>query len=289
MSQVTDEDIVNCNTDIFGEWIVKENQKKSLPFDHIVINNFLTDTYYNLVKTVLPETPTDEWYKYENPLEVKYLTENLELMHPLIRNIFYALSHKIVIDKLKNIFNLDDLQYDPYLHGAGLHYQPRYGRLNMHLDYEKHPHLKNKQRKLNIILYLNEDWNKKWNGDTQLWNKDMTECVFKSFPTVNTAIIFYTGENSWHGVPETILCPEYMYRKTLTFYYVSDLINEKNSKKYGNVDGYRSRASFIKRPSDQYDERMNKLYEIRPIRRITNKDMENIWPDWKPDTVLDRY
>jgi len=279
MEQVSHDNVINCDINIFGEWLVNENQKKSIPFDHIVINNFLSDRYYKLIKTVLPEKPTGEWYKYENPLEIKYTTENLELMHPLIRNIFYALSHTIVIDKLKSIFNLHDLQYDPYLHGAGLHYQPRYGMLNMHLDYDKHPLLKNKQRKLNLILYLNEEWKKQWNGDTQLWNKNMTECIYKSYPTINTTIIFYTGENSWHGVPETILCPQYMYRKTLAFYYISDL----NSEKYGNVDGYRLRASFIKRPTDRYDERIEQLYNIRPFRRITDEDMKNIWPDWKPD------
>ena len=31
-----------------------------------------------------------------------------------------------------------------------------YGRLNMHLDYEKHPILENRQRRLNIIYYLND-------------------------------------------------------------------------------------------------------------------------------------
>ena len=51
----------------------------------------------------------------------------------------------------------------------------------MHLDYEKHLILKNKQRRLNIILFLTKDW-KEWNGDNQLWDKDMKECIVKTYP-----------------------------------------------------------------------------------------------------------
>ena len=39
------------------------------------------------------------------------------------------------------ISSIEKLEFDPYLHGAGLHAHPKYGRLNMHLDYEKHPKL----------------------------------------------------------------------------------------------------------------------------------------------------
>jgi len=47
-----------------------------------------------------------------------------------------------------------------------------------------------------------------------------------------------------------------------------------------NEDGYRTKATFIKRPQDEYDDRMVKLYTIRPTRRITDEDMKLIWPEW---------
>ena len=46
----------------------------------------------------------------------------------------------------------------------------------------------------------------------------------------NSAIIFETTEDSWHGVPDKIMCPENVYRKTLAFYYVSK-ISSPNKKK----------------------------------------------------------
>ena len=97
----------------------------------------------------------------------------------------------------------------------------------------------------------------------------------------NTAIIFVTTEQSWHGVPNIIQCPNDIYRKTLAFYYVSDIKNEKNVDKLGaNENGFRKKAVFVKRPSDPYDERMEALYKIRPHRLITDQDMQNIWSDW---------
>ena len=283
--KITQENINNSNTNIFGDWFnnFSNNDKNTLntnPFPYIIIPEFINTEYYNKVKEVFPSKPDEKWWKYENPLEVKYALDNLELMDPTISNIFYSLSHGDVVDKFKKIFNIPELEYDPYCHGAGLHMHPRYGRLNMHLDYEIHP-ISNKQRRLNIILYLNDDWKPEWNGDTQLWDNTVSECIVKSYPKGNTAFFFVTTEQSWHGVPETILCPHDMYRKTLAFYYVSDLKNDKNvDKKGADETGFRTKAVFIKRPSDPQDERMEKLYAIRPHRLITTEDMKEIWNDW---------
>ena len=72
-----------------------------------------------------------------------------------------------------------------------------------------------------------------------------------------------------------------MYRKTLAFYYVSDLKNDKNvDKKGADENGFRTKDVFVKRPSDPHDERMEKLYAIRPHRLITSEDMKEIWNDW---------
>jgi Rps23 Pro-64 3,4-dihydroxylase Tpa1-like proline 4-hydroxylase len=283
--KITEENINKCNNNIFGDWFndFNNNEKMILdtnPFPYIIIPGFINANYYNQIKSSFPSTPDENWWKYENPLEVKYALDNIELMDPIIRNVFYSLSHESVIDKFKNIFNISDLEYDPYCHGAGLHMHPRYGRLNMHLDYEIHP-ISNKQRRLNIILYLNDYWNPEWNGDTQLWNNTVSECVVKSYPKGNTAIVFVTTEQSWHGVPETILCPHDTYRNTLAFYYVSDLKNDKSiDKKGADENGFRKKAVFVKRPSDPYDERMEKLYAIRPHSLITSEDMKEIWSDW---------
>ena len=273
-------------THFFGNWInnVDELQERFLnaePFEHIIIPNFLNNEYAEIVHASFPENIENKsWHKYYNPIEVKYAFDNIQELPNEIKDIFYLLSSTEICEKFSNLSNIPNLQYDPYLHGAGIHIHPRNGRLHMHLDYEKHPHL-NKERRLNIILYLNKDWDPEWNGDTQLWDKNMEQCVVKSNVVFNTAIIFKTNDISWHGVPEKIKCPEGMFRKTIAYYYVSNIESEANSEKIGNDGtGYRSKATFTKRPQDKYCPKLDKLYKIRPLRLIKQADMDELALIW---------
>jgi hypothetical protein len=235
---------------------------------------------YDLIKKEYPENIDESWWKYENPLEVKFTNDKIHNYGNNIKNLFYSLSNNKIINTIGKIFNIDNLEFDPYCNGAGLHMMHRNGRLNMHLDYEKHPII-NKQRRLNIIFYLNDEWNEEWNGATELWDENMEKCVIKSYPKRNTAILFVTTEKSFHGVPEKILCPQNIYRKTIAYYYISEIINKSDKLKLGcNQSGFREKAIFIKRPNEPYDERIEKLYNIRPYRLITKNDMEKIYPDW---------
>ena len=112
----------------------------------------------------------------------------------------------------------------------------------------------------------------------------MKECKIKTYPKLNRAVIFQTNNISWHGLPEPLQCPEDVYRKSFAYYYISPLTNNCDANKYGNDGtGYRTKASFIKRPQDPTDERMESLYKIRPHRRIEQKDMDEIWPNWNPE------
>ena len=41
----------------------------------------------------------------------------------------------------------------------------------MHLDYSIHP-INSMERRVNLIVYLNSDWQEEWGGDLQLWEGD---------------------------------------------------------------------------------------------------------------------
>ncbi len=271
----------------FGEWInqidkLKEEYSNNLPFSYIKIDNFLNE---ELVQKIQQEFPRDfsNWWEYNNPIEVKLANDDINNFDENIKKIFYLLSSKKLVEIFSKITGIENLEYDPYLHGAGLHAHPRNGRLNIHLDYEKHPILEDKERRLNIILFLNKEWKEEWNGDNQLWDRTMSQCKVKTFPKFNKAIIFQTNDISWHGVPDKIICPEDIYRISLAYYYISPLISKKDNEKFGNDgSGYRSKATFIKRPQDKQSDKMDLLYKIRPIRRIEKEDLNEIWPDWNP-------
>jgi Rps23 Pro-64 3,4-dihydroxylase Tpa1-like proline 4-hydroxylase len=262
----------------FGSWVnnidqLKTNFLNAKPFEHVIIDNFLETSYAEKLHKLFP-TNYDDWHKYVNPIEVKYAYDNISSLDKELSDYFYFLSSNQLIEVFKNLTNINDLTYDEYLHGAGLHCHPKNGRLNIHLDYEKHPY-SGKERRINIIYFLTKDWQQEWNGQNELWDKNVTSCVQKTDIQFNRAIVFKTNDTSWHGLPEKINCPENMFRKSLAYYYVSPLKSQKPE------ESYRKKAKYIKRPDDPFDENLEKLYKIRPHRRITKEDIETYLPNWK--------
>ena len=260
---------------MFGEWIKNIDSMKMTkdPFDHIIIDNFLEPEYAEELYNSFP-TNYDNWYNYNNPLEVKYAYDKLKSLDQCIQDYFKNIALDESISIFSKISGIHNLEADPTLHGAGLHCHTSGGKLNLHLDYEKHPRLVDKQRRLNVILFMTKEWKEEWNGANELWDENVTECKVKTYPKFNRAIIFKTNDISWHGLTETIKCPEGIFRKSIAYYYLSPLETDNtNTKKYGaSENGYRMKASYIKRPQDPYDEKMEQLFKIRSIRRITNEE-----------------
>ena len=153
----------------FGPWFQNQSEENLLttfqsaePYKHLVIDDFFSDAIVNEVSHKFPAV-SDVWHKYNNPIEVKYALNNIEILPDVLKQIFDVLSSTEVISKFKSITGIHDLEYDPFLHGAGLHAYPRDGRLHMHLDYEKHPHLE-RERRVNLIVYLSREWKSEYGG-----------------------------------------------------------------------------------------------------------------------------
>ena len=57
--------------------------------------------------------------------------------------------------------------------------------------------------------------------------------------------------------------------------------NKKDTNKFGaDASGYRTKAAFRLRPEDTKDPRVLDLLKIRPTRRISEQDMQAIYPEW---------
>ena len=77
-------------------------------------------------------------------------------------------------------------------------------------------------RRLNLLLYLNEPWQKDWGGQFQLWDKDVKKCEAAFDPIFNRCVIFETSEISFHGViPVSPVAPS-PRRSFATYYYTKD-------------------------------------------------------------------
>ena len=271
---------------IFGSWVkrlskIRSEFKSAEPFESVVIDNFLNKEYAEQLYKVFPENFND-WYVYENPIEVKYAFDDINRLESPLRDYFYYLSTPDIVSLFSYISGIKELEYDEYLHGAGLHSHPRHGRLQIHLDYEKHPY-SGKERRLNIILFLSKDWKEEWNGHNELWGSDLKKCIRKTAVKFNRAIIFKTNDISFHGLPEKIKCPPSLFRKSLAYYYVSPVESNYKSNEEGHVEkNYRKKAAFFPSLSegDTPNPNMEKLCKIRNERLITKADIDELFPNW---------
>jgi Rps23 Pro-64 3,4-dihydroxylase Tpa1-like proline 4-hydroxylase len=206
----------------------------NFPFYHQIIDNFFNQEQAKLISKEFPDYNSDIWYCYNNPLENKKTCNNWYQFGPETYKTLTMLNSKEFIKQLQKITGISKLYPDIGLHGGGLHIHGIGGKLNVHLDYSIHPKLK-LQRKLNLIIYLEEDWNPKWGGNLELWshNKEKNK-PDKRFVTIdnvfNRAVLFDTTQNSWHGFPEPLTCPEGKYRKSLAVYYLTDPPEEINQR-----------------------------------------------------------
>lgn len=110
---------------------------------------------------------------------------------------------------------------DPYFEGGGCHQIKPGGYLKLHVDFHKHRKM-NIDRRVNVLVYLNKDWEESWRGHFELWEKDMSKMVTKIAPFFNRMAIFSTTDYSWHGHPDELLCPENRTRKSLALYYYTN-------------------------------------------------------------------
>lgn len=245
------------------------------PFEHVVIHDFFSE---QAIKDILEEFPDPtnkqyDWKHYDNPIEQKYALNNYGDSLPRIQKVFETLQSPDMVRCLKHITGIGDLEADPHLHGAGLHAYPRNGKLDMHLDYNIHP-ISGKERRVNLIIYLNDDWKEEYGGHLQLWNEDLSECTKITAPHVNTAVLFRTSDISFHGLPKPIQCPETKYRKSIAVYYVSPVALASDP------DNVRLKAEFFPLPGQPVCDQLRKLYNIRKNTLITQDHLSE-WPNWR--------
>lgn len=260
---------------MFGSWVdsIDEYSKKfqtGHPFEHVVIDNFFDTEYIEQLYTNFPEKSNPHWFQYNNPIERKFALNNF-IDEPVYEELFTKLQTDETVSLLKSITSYNDLEADPHLHGAGVHYLPRGGKLDMHLDYSIHP-ISGKERRVNLIIYMNKNWNHEYNGDIQFWDANFVGPVQRIYPVFNRAVIFRTSDISYHGIPTPIMCPEDAARKSIAIYYVSE-------PRVGTTR--RLKAQYRPLPKQPIDERLHKLYDIRVNRLITKDDLQTIYPDWE--------
>lgn len=196
--------------------------QNALPFENIMLPNFFNPDILENVLNEFPNLTGDSDKHFDKVTEKKrtsvgenrFKENTLALMHYLNSETFLTF-----LQELSGI--RETLIPDPSFAGGGFHQIERNGFLKIHADFNKHPKTK-LDRRVNVLVYLNKDWQEEWGGHLELWNRDMTQCEVKIPPLFNTLAMFTTTDFSYHGHPDPLLCPADRSRKSLALYYYSN-------------------------------------------------------------------
>jgi hypothetical protein len=235
---------------------------KTDPFFHVVIDNFFPEEVAHQLSNDFLDYDDSKWYCFDNPIENKKICNNWNIFpKTTYTEITRLLSNKFV-EELKKITGIDPIYPDIGLLGSGWHMHGRGGKLNVHRDYVIHPKIK-LSRKLNLIVYLTPNWNPEWGGALEIWSHNSEtdkpkECVSKIDCLFNRAIIFDTAQNSWHGLPNALTCPDNVYRKSIALYYLTDITG--NEEQRFRAQFVPSKDQINDKSIEEFCEQRSKLY-----------------------------
>ena len=206
--------------------IAKQNQEKyksSQPFPSIVLDNFFNKDFLLRVRNEFPDLSNlKNSQTWKNKNELKFGDNRYELFKENTRFCFDFLNSQIFLNFLQKITSIEEkLISDPYLEGGGLHEIKKGGLLKIHTDFNKHGSLR-LDRRINVLVYLNMNWQENYGGHLELWDVDMKNPIKKILPVFNRIVIFSTTDYSNHGHPEPLSCPENVTRKSFALYYFSN-------------------------------------------------------------------
>ena len=106
----------------------------------------------------------------------KQSVEDESNMGPATLLTFSQLRGSSFAEFLSRISGIPGLVADPEYFGSGIHVTTRGGLLKVHADFNYHPKMR-MRRRVNVFLFINEDWPTDYGGDLELWDRSMTRCA----------------------------------------------------------------------------------------------------------------
>ena len=201
----------------------RQAYSSNVPFPHIVIDDFFDSR--TLCGVLSEVNAIDRSQRYAKFLDRKTDHNKFayfpEVVGPETSRLVNFLNSGPFLSYMENLTGIDNLIADPSYFGGGLHWIENGGFLEVHADFN---HLKkyNLERRINLLLYLNENWKDEYNGQLELWDrKSMTRAKSVS-PIFNRCVVFSTTKESLHGHPAPLAMPPGMARRSLALYYYTN-------------------------------------------------------------------
>jgi hypothetical protein len=194
------------------------------PFKHLLIDDFLDEDIINGMISEFPSPKKEEMINEFGKPSLKHTVTNIREIGPSYKAIDDLVSSEDFIKFMENITGIDHLIFDPLYFGGGTHNNLSGQGMDPHVDFNflNIPNIGKVHRRINAIIYLNDEWKEEWGGNIDLHCNPYdpeNDKINRIIPKKNRLILFETNEISWHGfMPVTSCTPPGVTRKSFALY-----------------------------------------------------------------------
>ncbi len=211
------------------------------PFPNLVIDEFLEGGLCRKLQRQFPEFDPGQARNEIGEIGRKAAFSNLAALGSAYADFDRLLQSAEFLELIARLTGIPSLQYDPEYIGGGAHLNLNGQDLDQHVDFNYHPRT-GAHRRLNLLLYLNDEWREEWGGCLELQSnprgpKERNEVV-RVVPRANRCVIFETSERSWHGFSR-IEMPEKEAaigrRSVAVYFYTKERPSSEAAPSHGTV------------------------------------------------------
>jgi hypothetical protein len=192
------------------------------PFRHVVIDDFFAPDSCAQLLTQFPAFERGNARNEDGGIGNKSTIEKIRGLGPAYGALDELVQSGEFLALIGRITGIPDLLYDPWYFGGGTHENRDGQDLDAHVDFNRHP-VEKWHRRLNLIVYLNHEWNDAWGGSLELHSDPRApdDRITTITPLYNRAVIFETTEWSWHAFPRIALPADRqsLTRKSIALYF----------------------------------------------------------------------
>ena len=169
--------------------LLAEQFRKADPFPHVLIKNFVEPSFLDRLIREFPAFDHGKALNEYGEVGSKAVHENLAPLGEAYRQLDELFASPHLLGLISGITGIPNLLYDPEYVGGGTHDNRHGQELDPHVDFNFHP-TNRWYRRLNLILFLNEEWRAEWGGSLQVHSDP-----WGTEPAGSREVVFAVGES----------------------------------------------------------------------------------------------
>jgi Rps23 Pro-64 3,4-dihydroxylase Tpa1-like proline 4-hydroxylase len=217
---ITETSVVNSVINPLDTEGLKAQFEAGSPHRYFMIDDFLDADFAHQCVNEFPSFEEAQKLGHEfravnERLKVQ-ITDSQKFRRSVLR-LHQTLASTEFLNLISCVTGIPKLLADSKMTGGGMHQTGPSGHLDVHVDFNRlrDPPI---YRRLNILVFLNKNWQPEWGGNFELWDKAVRQMQQSFEPIFNRCVVFETTDESFHGV-SAVKCPPGETRKSFAGYY----------------------------------------------------------------------